>query len=165
MHAAFVKSGDPSTASRGEVLARLLQLLCYLPLYVFCGRHLLGCAIRRWDHRALGVPTVPHGRLDKIIPAWACIEGVLMAKLAALAAALLLYSPAALDWGGLGHEAICELAFRELDDTARQRVIALIRQDQEFTSFRASCNWADRPRTVRPSTSDRLVQRRAAEGR
>ena len=49
-------------------------------------------------------------------------------------------------WGGLGHEAICELAFRELDHTARQRVIALIRQDQEFTTFRASCNWADRPR-------------------
>ena len=70
-----------------------------------------------------------------------------MAKLAPLVAApLLLYSPAALAWGGLGHEAICELAFRELDDTARQRVIALIRQDQEFTTFRASCNWPDRPR-------------------
>ena len=69
-----------------------------------------------------------------------------MAKLAALAAALLLYSPSALAWGGLGHEAICELAFLELDDTARQRVIALIRQDEEFTTFRASCNWADRPR-------------------
>ena len=49
-----------------------------------------------------------------------------MAKLAALAAALVLYSPSALAWGGLGHEAICELAFLELDDTARQRVIALI---------------------------------------
>ena len=46
-----------------------------------------------------------------------------MAKLAALAVTLLLYSPSALAWGGLGHEAICELAFRELDDTARQRVI------------------------------------------
>ena len=69
-----------------------------------------------------------------------------MATLAALAAALLLYSPSALAWGGLGHEAICELAFRELDDTARQRVIALIRQDDEFTTFRASCNWSDRPR-------------------
>jgi hypothetical protein len=34
-----------------------------------------------------------------------------MAKLAALAVALLLYSPSALAWGGLGHEAICELAF------------------------------------------------------
>ena len=53
-----------------------------------------------------------------------------MAKLAALAVTLLLYSPSALAWGGLGHEAICELAFRELDDTARQRVIALIRLDE-----------------------------------
>jgi S1/P1 Nuclease len=73
-------------------------------------------------------------------------KSVPMAKLAALAAALLLYSPSALAWGGLGHEAICELAFRELDDTARQRVIALIRQDPEFPTFRASCNWPDRPR-------------------
>lgn len=73
-------------------------------------------------------------------------KGVLISKLAASAAALLLYSPSALPWGGLGHEAVCELAFRELDDTARQRVIALIQQDDEFTTFRASCNWADRPR-------------------
>ncbi|HEU4475308.1 MAG TPA: hypothetical protein VFR71_01245 [Methyloceanibacter sp.] len=50
-----------------------------------------------------------------------------MVKLPTLATALLLYSPAASAWGGLGHEAICELAFRELDQTARQRVIALIR--------------------------------------
>jgi S1/P1 Nuclease len=69
-----------------------------------------------------------------------------MGKLPALAAVLLLYSSSALAWGGLGHEAICELAFRELDDTARQHVIALIRQDPEFPTFRASCNWADRPR-------------------
>ena len=48
--------------------------------------------------------------------------------------------------GGLGHEAISELAFLELDDTARQRVIALIQQDEEFATFRASCNWPDRPR-------------------
>jgi hypothetical protein len=74
-------------------------------------------------------------------PAW-CIctvqkGGVLVAKLATLAAALLLYSPAALAWGGLGHEAICELAFLKLDDTARQRVIALIRQDEEFATLPA----------------------------
>jgi S1/P1 Nuclease len=73
-------------------------------------------------------------------------KDVLFAKPAALAATLLLYSPSALAWGGLGHEAVCELAFRELDDTARQRVIALIRQDEEFPTFRASCNWPDRPR-------------------
>ena len=69
-----------------------------------------------------------------------------MAKLAALAAALLLCPPSALAWGGLGHEAICELAFRELDEPARLRVIALIRQDEKFNTFRASCNWPDRPR-------------------
>ena len=64
-----------------------------------------------------------------------------MVKLAAFAAALLLlFSPSALGWGGLGHEANCELAFRELDDTVRQRVIAPIRQDPDFTNFRASCN-------------------------
>ena len=49
-------------------------------------------------------------------------------------------------WGGLGYEVICELAFLELDDTARQRVIALFQQDEEFTTLRASRNWADRPR-------------------
>jgi hypothetical protein len=69
-----------------------------------------------------------------------------MVKLAVLAAVLLLCSPPALAWGGLGHEAICELAFLELHDTVRQRVMALIRQDPEFPTFRASCNWADRPR-------------------
>jgi hypothetical protein len=41
-----------------------------------------------------------------------------MAKLPALAAALLLNSPSALACGGLGHETICELAFRELDIAA-----------------------------------------------
>jgi hypothetical protein len=73
-----------------------------------------------------------------------------MVKLATLATALLLYFPSALAWGGLGHEAICELAFRELDDTARQRVIALIQEDREFTTLRASCNWPDRLRQRAP---------------
>jgi hypothetical protein len=70
-----------------------------------------------------------------------------MIRMAALIAApLLLYSPPAIAWGGLGHETVCELAFLELDDIARQRVIALIRLDTEFNLFRASCNWPDRPR-------------------
>jgi hypothetical protein len=46
--------------------------------------------------------------------------------------------------GRLGHEAISELASRELGDTVRERVIALIRQDEEFNTFRASCNWGAR---------------------
>jgi S1/P1 Nuclease len=77
-------------------------------------------------------------------------KGVLSVKLAALAAALPLYSQSAFAWGGLGHEVICELAFRELDNTARQRVIALIQQDREFTTYRASCNWPDLSRQRAP---------------
>jgi hypothetical protein len=48
-----------------------------------------------------------------------------MVRIAAFAAALLLlYSPSALAWGGLAQEVVCEIAFLELNDTARQRVIA-----------------------------------------
>jgi hypothetical protein len=51
-----------------------------------------------------------------------------MVRIAAFAAAPLLpYSPSALAWGGLAHEVICELAFLELNDTARQQVIELCR--------------------------------------
>jgi S1/P1 Nuclease len=67
-----------------------------------------------------------------------------------LTSALLLSSLPAFAWDGLGHEAVCELAFREMDDTARQRVIALIKQDREFTTFRASCNWPDLSRQRAP---------------
>jgi hypothetical protein len=67
-----------------------------------------------------------------------CKRGVAMVRIAALAAApLLLYAPSALGWGGLAHETICEIAFLELNDTARQRVIELIQQDEEFRLFRA----------------------------
>jgi hypothetical protein len=69
-----------------------------------------------------------------------------MVRIAALAAApLLLYAPSAFAWGGLAHETICEIAFLELNDTARQRVIELIQQDSGFRTFRASCNWPDLP--------------------
>ena len=69
-----------------------------------------------------------------------------MVRIAALLpATLLLYSPSVFAWGGLAHEAVCEIAFLEVNDTARQRVIALIQQDEEFDTFRASCNWPDRP--------------------
>jgi S1/P1 Nuclease len=51
-----------------------------------------------------------------------------------------------LAWGALGHEVIRELAFRDFNETTRQRVLALLRQDPEVTTFRASSNWPDRPR-------------------
>jgi hypothetical protein len=78
-----------------------------------------------------------------------------------MAAPLLLYSPAALAWDGLAHEAICEIAFLELNDTARQRVIALIQQDPDFN--RASCNWADREPRQRPPKPFVNLPRDAAE--
>jgi S1/P1 Nuclease len=78
-----------------------------------------------------------------------------------MAAPLLLYSPAALAWDGLAHEAICEIAFLELNDTARQRVIALIQQDPDFN--RASCNWADREPLQRPPKPFVNLPRDAAE--
>ena len=91
-------------------------------------------------------------------------KGRAMVRIAALlAATLLLYSPSVFAWGGLAHETICEIGFLELNDTARQRVIELIQQDEEFRTFRASCNWPDRPpRKLHPSTSSmfRAIWRR-----
>jgi hypothetical protein len=40
----------------------------------------------------------------------------------------------ALAWGDLGHRIICEIAFQELNDTARERVKAMIRRDPEFNA-------------------------------
>jgi hypothetical protein len=87
-----------------------------------------------------------------------------MVRIAAFTAApLLLYSQSALAWGGLAHEMVCEMAFLELNDTARQRVIELIQQDLEFRSFRASCNWPDRPPRKRGAEHFVNVPRHAAE--
>ena len=49
-------------------------------------------------------------------------------------------------WGGTGHEVVCEIAFNELNDDVRRTVARLIRQDDEYKTFAASCNWPDRPR-------------------
>ena len=86
-----------------------------------------------------------------------------MVRIAALAAATLLYCPSVFAWGGLAHEAICEVAFLELNDTARQRVIEFIQQDEEFRSFRASCNWPDRPPRKRAPEHFVNVPRNMAE--
>jgi hypothetical protein len=90
-------------------------------------------------------------RLSYVSAVASAERGVVMVRFAALAAApLLLYAPSALAWGALAHETICEIAFLELNETARQRVIQLIQQDEEFRLFRASCNWPDRPRKRAP---------------
>ena len=41
---------------------------------------------------------------------------------------------------------ICEIAFQELEPTARERVKELIRRDPEFDTFAEACSWPDHPR-------------------
>ena len=53
---------------------------------------------------------------------------------------------AALAWGDTGLRIICEIAFQELTDTARQRVRQLIRLDGKFRRFSDACTWPDHPR-------------------
>src|SRR5215468_2635186 len=49
-------------------------------------------------------------------------------------------------WGDLGHKIICQIAFEELNDKARNEVIRLIALDATFNSFTDSCTWPDHPR-------------------
>jgi hypothetical protein len=65
---------------------------------------------------------------------------------------LLLPGPA-LAWGDLGHRIICEIAFQELNGTARERVKQLIQRDPQFDTFRVL-------RLARPSPapSDRALR-------
>lgn len=53
---------------------------------------------------------------------------------------------AAWAWGEVAHRVICEIAFQELNDTARRGVVRLIKGDPEFRLFADSCIWPDHPR-------------------
>ena len=66
-------------------------------------------------------------------------------RLLACVLVLLLPGPA-LAWGDIGHRIICEIAFQELEPTARERVKAMIRRDPEFNTFAEACSWPDHPR-------------------
>ncbi|MEX2283798.1 MAG: S1/P1 nuclease [Gemmatimonadota bacterium] len=52
-------------------------------------------------------------------------------------------SAPALLWGGDGHRIICEMAFQELNESARTKLRSLIATDTEHTRFSDSCVWAD----------------------
>jgi hypothetical protein len=41
-------------------------------------------------------------------------------------------------WDDLGHKVVCEIAFQELNDQARQTVTRLIAMDQQFKTFAES---------------------------
>ena len=65
-----------------------------------------------------------------------------MKKLAAIGfGCALLFSGPAFGFGADGHEAICEIAYRDLTDTARARVDALIGEETNtnIETFRDSC--------------------------
>ncbi len=55
----------------------------------------------------------------------------------------LAFSVPVFGWGETGHEVVCEIAYRELTPTAREKVTELIETDPDYSSFAASCNWAD----------------------
>ncbi len=54
------------------------------------------------------------------------------------------YSPA-YAWGETGHSAVCEIAYAELEPSARSAVDELLALDNGSDSFAAACNWADGP--------------------
>lgn len=56
----------------------------------------------------------------------------------------------AFGWGATGHEVICEIAWAELTSSARNQVVALLRQDPDYDRFAKSCAWADGPPRQRP---------------
>ena len=72
------------------------------------------------------------------------MNGRLLVLLAGVLA--LPWSAPAPAWGDIGHRIICEIAFQELEPTARERVKAMIREDPEFNTFAAACTWPDQPR-------------------
>ena len=63
-----------------------------------------------------------------------------------LALSLLGATSPACAWGDLGHKIICQIAFQELNNKARNEIIRLISHDATFDSFTDACTWPDHPR-------------------
>jgi hypothetical protein len=72
------------------------------------------------------------------------VKGHLLGLLACLL--VVSWSAPALAWSDIGHRIICEIAFQELNERARERVKAMIRRDPEFNTFAEACTWPDHPR-------------------
>src|SRR5262245_47340476 len=58
----------------------------------------------------------------------------------------MIYASPSWAWGDLGHKIICQIAFEELNDKARNEVTRLIALDATFNSFPDACTWPDHPR-------------------
>jgi len=55
---------------------------------------------------------------------------------------LSILSPLSLSFGGLGHELVCDIAWREMNDNSRTEVIKILKHTQ-YATFAESCVWAD----------------------
>ena len=64
----------------------------------------------------------------------------------ALPLALVVAASPACAWRDLGHRVICQIAFQELNEKARNEIIRLISLDETFNSFTDACTWPDHPR-------------------
>jgi len=69
------------------------------------------------------------------------------ASVAGIIFVLLVLSPhSVLAWGDTAHRIICEIAVKELNSQARDKVKRLIRLDPVYFTFSGSCIWPDDPR-------------------
>ena len=59
-----------------------------------------------------------------------------------LAAAALLTSQVSLAWGSLGHQLVCDIAWREMAKQTREEVDKLV-EGSRYRTFAQACNWPD----------------------
>ena len=65
-------------------------------------------------------------------------------------ASLFLIPVTAFGWGAVGHHAICQVAYEELNPGVRAEVDRLIALDSNYEDFATSCTFADWPERQRP---------------
>ena len=46
-------------------------------------------------------------------------------------------------WGDAGHAVVCDVAYREMGEDTREKVLALLALDRHYSTFARACNWAD----------------------
>ena len=46
-------------------------------------------------------------------------------------------------WGDAGHAVVCDVAYREMGEDTREKVLALLALDKHYSTFARACNWAD----------------------
>ena len=72
-------------------------------------------------------------RFRQILPCLTVSLGVLLGSIGEVGSAWA--------WRDLGHKIVCQIAFQELNDTARAEVVRLIALGSTFDSFTDACTW------------------------